>query len=156
MKNSQMSVLFGLMFLFGLLQIPSSNAFSETNPLYNVNLTPFIQRLSAYYCLKNVSSDCPGNFTLTYKGWLNISESETKAFCEGGCLQHTRYVLRCAWTAHKGYKFDNGASIENLNDTINIGCDKGFNGTSLWKNSGTTTTAGVTLYALVVLVLFYM
>ncbi|KAL8261918.1 hypothetical protein R6Q59_025967 [Mikania micrantha] len=95
----------------------------ETNPIYNVNLAPFIQRLSAYYCLHNVSSDCPGNFTLTEKGWLNISQSDTKAFCQGGCLEHTQEVLKCVWYVHEEYTFENGATIKNLNDTIDIGCN---------------------------------
>ncbi|KAL8225087.1 hypothetical protein R6Q57_017644 [Mikania cordata] len=126
MKNSQTIMLLGL-FFWGLLQIPCSNAgFSETNPIYNVNLAPFIQRLSAYYCLHNVSSNCPGNFTLTEKGWLNISQSDTKAFCQGGCLQHTQEVLKCVWYVHEEDTFENGATIKNLNDTIDIGCNHGM------------------------------
>ncbi|MFS7964535.1 hypothetical protein Hanom_Chr08g00751491 [Helianthus anomalus] len=143
MKNSQMLVCFGL-FFFALLQIPSSNAFNlhevhtvyaanfvvvfsgKTNPIYNVNLAPFIQRLSAYYCIYNESSNCAGNFNLTMEGWLNITESETRAFCDGGCLQHTHDVLQCVWYVLDDFKFENGATIKNLNDTINIGCEKGL------------------------------
>ncbi|KAI3806237.1 hypothetical protein L1987_22136 [Smallanthus sonchifolius] len=121
-----MFVIFGLFFL-GLLHIPRSNAsFSKTNPTYNVNLAPFIQRLSAYYCLQNVSSDCPGNFTLTEKGWLNISESATDAFCKGGCLQHTQDVLQCVWYVHQEYSFENGATIKDIKETMRIGCEKGL------------------------------
>ncbi|KAK9065992.1 hypothetical protein SSX86_015394 [Deinandra increscens subsp. villosa] len=157
MKNSQIAMLFGLLFLC-LLQIPSSNAsFSKTNPIYNVNLAPFIQRLSAYYCLQNTSSNCTGNFILSEKGWLNISNSETNAFCgELGCAQHTLEVLKCVRYVHDEYTFENGATIDNLNDTIHTGCSKGFNGTSLYKSSGTTRSVTATLYALVFLALFYV
>ncbi|KAI3760342.1 hypothetical protein L1987_50736 [Smallanthus sonchifolius] len=159
MKNSQLLVIFGL-FFFGLLHIPTSNAsFSTTNPTYNVNLAPFIQRRSAYYCLQNFSSDCPGSFTLTEGGWLNISESATDEFCKGGCVQHTQDVLRCVWYVHQEYTFENGAMLKDINETMRIGCEKGFNGTSLYKSSGTsraTTSASAALYALVFLALFYM
>ncbi|KAI3678588.1 hypothetical protein L6452_37887 [Arctium lappa] len=160
MKNSPMLVLFFGLFLLGFLQIPPSNAkFSESNPIYNVNLAPFIQRLSAYYCLQNVSSDCPGNFTLRGDGWLNTSASETLAFCDGGCAQHTQAVLNCVWYVDKDYKFENKATIKNINDTIIIGCAQGFNGTSLHQGnggSGVTTSVITTLSALAFLALFYI
>ncbi|KVH94126.1 uncharacterized protein LOC112518004 [Cynara cardunculus var. scolymus] len=158
MKNSQMLIFIGL-FLWGFLQIPNSNAFSEINPIYNVNLAPFIQRLSAYYCLQNVSSDCPGNFTLKIDGWLNISASETLAFCDGGCAQHTQAVLKCVWYVKDDFKFENKATIKNLNDTIISGCAQGFSGTSLHQGnggSGTTTSVITTLCAMAFLALFYI
>ncbi|KAF5796044.1 hypothetical protein HanXRQr2_Chr08g0346851 [Helianthus annuus] len=128
----------------------------KTNPIYNVNLAPFIQRLSAYYCIYNESSNCRGNFNLTMEGWLNITESETRAFCDGGCLQHTHDVLQCVWYVLDDFKFENGATIKNINDTINIGCEKGFNGTTIVDKSDATKLGGMTIYALIFLALFYM
>ncbi|PWA74202.1 hypothetical protein CTI12_AA254500 [Artemisia annua] len=126
MKSSQMLMLFGLFYLC-FLQIPSSNAssFNYTYPEYNINLAPFIQRKSAYYCLKRVSPDCPGNLTLSTDGWLNISSSETQQFCQGPCKQHTLDVLKCVWYVKHDYKFDNKATIQNINETINNGCEHG-------------------------------
>ncbi|KAI3507978.1 hypothetical protein L1887_22976 [Cichorium endivia] len=164
MKISRLIMLFALC-LWCSFEISNSFKLSKffafdlkdtTNPQYNVNLAPFIQHLSAYYCLMNVSSDCPGNFTLHVGGWLNISQSETQAFCEGGCAQHTRQVLKCVQYIKDDYKFENKATIKHLNDTINIGCSQGFNGTSLTSGSVMVTTSVVTTFsALAFLALFY-
>lgn len=73
-----------------------------------------------------VSSDCPGNFALKVDGWLNISEIQTHAFCDGGCSQHTEDVLDCIRYVKPDYIFENHASIKNLTDTIDIGCKQGL------------------------------
>nr|GEX27858.1 hypothetical protein [Tanacetum cinerariifolium] len=158
MKSSQMLMLFGFFFLC-FLQIPSSDAsFNKENPMYNVNLAPFIQRLSAYYCLKKVSPDCPGNLTLSTDGWLNVSSSETQQFCQGAWFvawdlqdftQTIHFLLM---------HIDNKATIQNIKDTINNGCTQGFTGISLYKGSGSSTTTSIvtSLSALVFLALFYM
>ncbi|KAL7583477.1 uncharacterized protein LOC128129336 [Lactuca sativa] len=155
MKNSRMLMLFGLS-LLGFFGISSSFKINTTNPTYNVNLAPFIQDLSAYYCLLNVSSDCPGKFTLHVGGWLNISANETQAFCEGGCAQHTQQLLKCVKYVKQNYVFRNKATINNLNDTINIGCTHGFNGTSLTSASGSViaTASSFSVFALLALLLY--
>ncbi|KAM7521976.1 hypothetical protein LguiA_011878 [Lonicera macranthoides] len=110
-------------------------------PTDNVNLTPFARWRSAYFCLLNVSNtSCPNQkYVLNEKGWLNVSQEDGDEFCKrGGCADHTRVVLECVYEVKPDYWFANKATIQHLNETINIGCNspQGFNGTSLYPASG--------------------
>lgn len=70
------------------------------------------------------SSSCQEKYTLNSWGWLNVSHGDGPKFCEaGGCGDHTRVVLLCLYEVKKDYKFANNATIQDLNDTINSGCN---------------------------------
>ncbi|XXG86032.1 hypothetical protein AAC387_Pa11g1015 [Persea americana] len=94
-----------------------------TDPTRNVNLSPFDQWRSAYECLQDISSNCPGNYTLTERGWVNLKWRDTIPYCNiTGCADHSRAVLECISLVKRDFKFENGATVKDINDTINEGC----------------------------------
>ncbi|KAM3234167.1 hypothetical protein P3L10_019526 [Capsicum annuum] len=108
------------------------------HPTKNVNLAPFQQWRSAYFCLTNTSPICSKNHTLTMSGWLNVTYDEGKKFCEeGGCADHTKGVLDCIHHVKRDFWFANKATIKHIYKTIHVGCNtpKGFNGTSFYPHT---------------------
>ncbi|RWR92239.1 hypothetical protein CKAN_02144800 [Cinnamomum micranthum f. kanehirae] len=94
-----------------------------TDPTSNVNLSPFDQWRSAYECLQNISSNCPGNYSLNEGGWVNLRSNDTVRYCNiTGCADHSRAVLKCICLVKRDFKFQNGATVKDINDTINDGC----------------------------------
>lgn len=71
------------------------------------------------------NSSCPKQkYILNEKGWLNVSHEDGEEFCKrGGCADHTRAVLECVYDVKRDYWFANKATIQHLNETINIGCN---------------------------------
>ncbi|KAG8371587.1 hypothetical protein BUALT_Bualt13G0103500 [Buddleja alternifolia] len=85
------------------------------------------------------SSSCPEKYTLSESGWLNVTNPDGPTFCEkGGCVDHTRAVLLCIEHVKRDYWFENNATVKNLYDTINLGCNssQGFTGASLHSSHG--------------------
>lgn len=76
--------------------------------------------------------------TFSMSGWLNVTSSDGKSFCAGGCAAHTRDVLLCLEHVKKDFYFANKATIRDLNETINNGCNtsRGFTGVSLYQSHG--------------------
>lgn len=61
---------------------------------------------------------------LNMSGWLNVTHEEGPTFCEaGGCAEHTRWVLYCIYDVKTDFWFANNASVQNLFDTIHVGCN---------------------------------
>ncbi|MCD9641521.1 hypothetical protein HAX54_027734 [Datura stramonium] len=141
MENSQSyGRRIGILCLFlGMLLLLSDHVSAEDrkHPTGNVNLAPFEQWRSAYFCLLNTSQVCSTKQTLTMSGWLNVTHEEGKKFCgKGGCADHTKRVLDCIHHVKRDFWFANKATIKHIYDTIDIGCNKpqGFNGTSLYPS----------------------
>ncbi|XP_075090120.1 uncharacterized protein LOC142171514 [Nicotiana tabacum] len=140
MENSQSyGKRIGILFLFWgmFLLLSGVSAEDRQNPTKNVNLAPFMQWRSAYFCLLNTSPVCSKNHTLTLSGWLNVKKEEGKKFCEkGGCAEHTKGVLDCIHHVKRDFWFANKATVQHIYNTIDIGCHtpQGFNGTSLYPH----------------------
>ncbi|KAJ8553040.1 hypothetical protein K7X08_020433 [Anisodus acutangulus] len=138
MENSNSyGIRIGILCLFmGMFLLLSSvSAENRKYPTGNVNLAPFEQWRSAYFCLLNTSPVCSKNHTLTMSGWLNVTHDEGKIFCQkGGCADYTIGVLGCIRHVKRDFWFANKAKVQHIYDTIDIGCYslQGFNGTSLY------------------------
>ncbi|XP_034702817.1 uncharacterized protein LOC117927444 [Vitis riparia] len=93
------------------------------HPTKNVNLTPFIQYLSVYQCMLNVSEHCDEKYYLTEKGWPNLTNSDVDPFCKGGCAEHTKAVLECISLVKQDYEFADENTVPSINYTITKGCN---------------------------------
>ncbi|XP_059298447.1 uncharacterized protein LOC132051209 [Lycium ferocissimum] len=127
------------LFLGMFLLLSGVSAENRKYPTGNVNLAPFEQWRSAYFCLRNTSPLCSKNHTLTMSGWLNVTQKESKKFCvKGGCADYTKRVLNCIHHVKRDFWFANKATVQHIYDTIDIGCNslQGFNGTSLYPTQG--------------------
>ncbi|KAL3829013.1 hypothetical protein ACJIZ3_017815 [Penstemon smallii] len=123
--------------LFISLLLSPAKAENRTDPTANQNLSPIEAWRSAEFCLQNISNVCPANYTLKESGWLNVTQAEGPAFCAaGGCADHTRDVLLCIEHVKRDYWFANNATIKDVNDTINLGCNspQGFTGVSKYRS----------------------
>ncbi|OMO89963.1 hypothetical protein COLO4_19482 [Corchorus olitorius] len=131
-----------------------------TDPTRNVNLSPFQQWISAYECLQNKSQSCFINstdYTLTEKGWLNVTGPDGAGFCKpGGCKDHTEAVLTCIHEVKRDYMFQNKATLWDLNFTIHDGCTFGFDGTTYVSDAGTIVKSGITFLISILATLFLL
>ncbi|CAN4102149.1 unnamed protein product [Withania somnifera] len=124
------------LYLGMFLLLSCVKAEDRTHPTKNVNLAPFQQWRSAYFCLLNTSTVCK-NHTLTMSGWLNVTYDEGKKFCvEGDCADHTKGVLNCIRHVKPDFWFANKATVKDIYDTIHVGCNtpEGFYGTSFYPH----------------------
>ncbi|XP_057476153.1 uncharacterized protein LOC130764100 [Actinidia eriantha] len=99
-----------------------------SDPTGNLNLSPFDKYRSIYECMLNTSTSCADKYQLTEEGWLNVTRVDTESYCIGGCAKHTQAVLMCIHLVKQDYKFISKASVQDLNETINLGCENGFTG----------------------------
>ncbi|KAL6326454.1 hypothetical protein AAG906_008316 [Vitis piasezkii] len=115
-------------FMLSLL-VCSTNADAEYDKKYhptkNVNLTPFMQYLSVYQCMLNVSEHCDKKYYLTEKGWPNVTNSDVDTFCKGGCAEHTKAVLECISLVKQDYEFADENTVPKIDYTITKGCNDG-------------------------------
>ncbi|KAL7124668.1 hypothetical protein ABFS83_14G063800 [Erythranthe nasuta] len=127
------------LFLAIFLLLRCAQSENRLYPTANQNLSPNEAWRSTEFCLQNISSSCPVNYTLTHSGWLNVTHTDGPTFCEaGGCAEHTRAVLLCLYHVKIDYYFANFATIKDLSDTINNGCTspQGFTGVSKYSSDG--------------------
>ena len=54
-----------------------------------------------------------------------MTRADTELYCTGGCAKHTQAVLMCIYLVKQDYKFISEASVQDLNETINLGCENG-------------------------------
>ncbi|XP_051142715.1 uncharacterized protein LOC127259425 [Andrographis paniculata] len=116
----------------------TSKAENKTYPTANNNLSPIQAWRSAEYCLQNTSTKCWDKYTLTDSGWLNVTHEDGHWFCTEGCAEHTGWVLDCLFHVKKDYWFANKATLRDITDTINLGCNstQGFSGVSIHVSQG--------------------
>lgn len=70
------------------------------------------------------TSSCPGKYSLTEKGLPILNNSDTADYCKpNGSADYTRAVLECVSLVKRDYKFQNGATVEEIKDEINVGCN---------------------------------
>ncbi|KAL3530986.1 hypothetical protein ACH5RR_010308 [Cinchona calisaya] len=155
-QNSRVGILYLFLCIFALFCCV--NAENKTFPTANNNLSPIQQWRSAFYCLNITSTSCPVKYTLNMSGRLNVVHEDGPTFCEaGGCADHTRAVLACIHDVKPDFWFGNNATVKNLNDTINIGCSLGFNGTTISSGAYEVKSASISVLAAVLLLaLFYI
>ncbi|CAK9182339.1 unnamed protein product [Ilex paraguariensis] len=70
-----------------------------------------------------ISHSCPIKYVLTEEGWLNVTHGDGEEFCKAGCADHTRTVLTCIHLVKRDYWFANKATVKELYETINRGCN---------------------------------
>ncbi|KAJ4834392.1 hypothetical protein Tsubulata_007334 [Turnera subulata] len=100
-----------------------AKAENQKEPLKNVNLAPFWQWRSAYFCLKNESDSCTGKNVLKLDGVVNVTNSEVEDYCkQGGCWEHTSIVLQCVYYAKRDFWFANKITVPKLKEIISKGC----------------------------------
>ncbi|KAF7833845.1 uncharacterized protein G2W53_016178 [Senna tora] len=114
-----------------LLLLNLANAENRTEPRRNVNLSPFEKWRSAYFCMQNMTNSCTGKDILTLSGWLSVVDSEIRDYCDKGCHAQTLVVMQCIQDVHRHFKFETGAPLAFVKDTIVNACSnyKGFNTT---------------------------
>ncbi|XP_056176147.1 uncharacterized protein LOC115670561 [Syzygium oleosum] len=91
-----------------------------SDPLKNVNLSPFQQWISAYECLNKTSPTCAAN-GLNLTGIIHVTGSEVTDYCNG-CAQWTKDVLTCIHLVKRDFWFANNATVKLINETISHGC----------------------------------
>ncbi|KAG6411904.1 hypothetical protein SASPL_124557 [Salvia splendens] len=133
-SDRQRQFLGGALLFIALFLTNATAIENKKYPAGNQNLNPTQAWRSSEYCLQNVSTTCKTgfgtkNYSLTYKGWLNVTAEEGPRFCEaGGCADHTRSVLLCLKHVKRDYWFANAATVQDLYDTIDEGCKNGGTG----------------------------
>ncbi|KAK6146218.1 hypothetical protein DH2020_020087 [Rehmannia glutinosa] len=81
----------------------------------------------ALECLndKYIYSSCDEAYRLTQNGELNVSPEYTDQYCNGPCLKETHLVLDCIDGILKHFVFYNKATLEDVRETIEVGCSYG-------------------------------
>ncbi|KAK1270278.1 hypothetical protein QJS04_geneDACA005798 [Acorus gramineus] len=97
------------------------------DPRKNVNLAPWQKWENANQCLLNITSDCSTKYTLTYKGWMNLTAADTDPYCKSGCKDHTWVVLDCVNLMKHDYEFQDSSTTQTIRDTIKQGCSSSMN-----------------------------
>ncbi|MQM11591.1 hypothetical protein Taro_044495 [Colocasia esculenta] len=116
-----------------------------TDPTGNINLAPFIQMRSAYECLQNTSDACPDKYQLKLAGWVNVTSPDTGSYCKSCAKQTAGFVLTCISLVKRDFKFVDGTTVRDINNTITQGCAHGFTGNVQRVSAARMTYASKTI-----------
>lgn len=83
--------------------------------------------LKALKCFneKEIYSSCEESYRLTASGQLHVPPEYADEYCHGPCLQETYLVLKCVDDILSHFVFYNHATIEDVKETLKIGCTDG-------------------------------
>ncbi|XAR66050.1 hypothetical protein NMG60_11012101 [Bertholletia excelsa] len=91
---------------------------TDTDATGNVNLSPFEGYRSVHVRLLNLSRQVP----IDRQGWINVTWNDTDNYSKEECADHTRAVLTCIHHMKHEYRFISKATVQDLNQTITLGC----------------------------------
>eukprot|EP00249_Psilotum_nudum_P007068 c20288_g1_i1 orf=844-1305(+) len=101
-------------------------ASGEENPTGEVNLNKNTAYNNALKCLTNQSSVCPSGTSLNESGLLHVNASSSNAYCRtSNCANQTLIQLRCVSLVWRDFRFNNDASVSDLESAITTGCTNG-------------------------------
>jgi hypothetical protein len=69
-----------------------------------------------------VYSCCEGAYRLNPSGVIAVPPGEVDSYCGGACVVETEDVLNCVASALDGFRFFNGASVEDARYALRRGC----------------------------------
>ncbi|XP_040378692.1 uncharacterized protein LOC102719282 [Oryza brachyantha] len=69
-----------------------------------------------------VYSCCEGAYRLNPSGIIAVPPGEVDDYCGGACVVETEDVLNCVASALDGFRFYNGASVEDARYALRRGC----------------------------------
>ncbi|WCJ34922.1 hypothetical protein M5689_016200 [Euphorbia peplus] len=119
-----------------LFILSAAEAKKDGGPLTRVNLSPVRQWRSAWECLQNKTNECSAtNTIISMSGVLIINGTELTDFCQNGCLNHTKTVLKCVHWVKRDFWFANGATVPNISATIDHACSSNSSLDTNFKSS---------------------